>query len=361
MRKISLILLIITCIIYNSFTQESVGVVSNAETQNAETGSADNMKIVVGDDVIVVEDLDSITDIRVGNRGIKILESLEGKSKIKIETYRTEEAEEIDNEEVVAVEVDVDVDEEFESDDEDMMFFEDDEEIESDEGYYSYSERHESRRYSTSRNFRGHWSGFEIGFNNYGYENSMSLPETISYMTLDENRSINFNLNFSQLDIGFTRHFGIVTGLGVNWSNYRFDKGNSIIVGADGNISELIPGGSIPVKKSKFSILYLNVPAMLEVQIPAGYRSHLNLAAGVIGSLKLNAWTKIVYEDGEKIRNNGNYNLNLLRGGVTARVGYQNFMIYGTYFLTPWFRELQGPGGYNLEPFEIGLAFTIND
>jgi hypothetical protein len=58
---------------------------------------------------------------------------------------------------------------------------------------------------------------------------------------------------------------------------------------------------------------------------------------------------------------NGDYNLNLLRGGVTGRVGYRNFMIYGTYYLTPWFQENKGPEGLNIEPFEIGLAFTFND
>ncbi len=100
---------------------------------------------------------------------------------------------------------------------------------------------------------------------------------------------------------------------------------------------------------------------MLEAQIPAGYSHRLNVAAGVIGGLKLNAWTKIVLENGEKNRVNGDYNLNLLRGGVTARIGYGNFMIYGSYYLTPWFQDLKGPNGYNLEPFELGLAFTFND
>jgi hypothetical protein len=100
---------------------------------------------------------------------------------------------------------------------------------------------------------------------------------------------------------------------------------------------------------------------LLEIQLPAGFDNHLNIAAGFIGGLKLNAWTKLVYEDGEKSKINGDYNLNLLRGGVTARIGYQNFMLFGTYYLTPWFQELKGPSGYNLEPFEIGLAFTFND
>ena len=188
----------------------------------------------------------------------------------------------------------------------------------------------------------------------------MTLPDQISYMSLDASRSNCFNLNFSQVNIGFSRHTGLVTGIGVNWNTYRFEGINSIYADPDGTVHELVPDNTVPVKKSKFSTLYLNVPLMFEVQIPAGY-NRLNLAAGVIGGVKLNAWTKLVYEDGEKVRTNGDYNLNLLRGGVTARIGYENFMIYGTYYLTPWFQDLKGPNGYNLEPFEIGLAFTFND
>jgi hypothetical protein len=201
----------------------------------------------------------------------------------------------------------------------------------------------------------------EAGFNNYIHVASMTLPEEISYMTLNASKSNCFNLNFSQVNIGFSKYIGLVTGIGLNWSNYRFENFNSITVGTDGIVGELIPDNSVLVKKSKFSMLYLNVPLMFEVQIPAGYSNRLNIAAGVIGGLKLNAWTKLVYEDGEKVRTNGDYNLNLLRGGVTARIGYENFMIYGTYYLTPWFQDLKGPNGYNLEPFEIGVAFTFND
>jgi hypothetical protein len=188
----------------------------------------------------------------------------------------------------------------------------------------------------------------------------MTLPEEISYMTLNASNSNCFNLNFSQLNIGFSRHIGLVTGIGLNWNNYRFEGMNSITVDTDDNLGELVPDNTVPVKKSKFNTLYLNVPLMFEVQIPAGY-NRLNIAAGVIGGVKLNAWTKLVYEDGEKVRANGDYNLNLLRGGVTARIGYENFMIYGSYYLTPWFQDLKGPNGYNLEPFEIGVAFTFNN
>jgi len=213
-----------------------------------------------------------------------------------------------------------------------------------------------------ARHFRGHWAGIEFGFNNYTFERNMTLPSDLSYMTLNASASNCFNINFTQINLGFSRHMGIVSGLGLNWNNYRFEHGNSIAVGSAGYISPVyFPDTPPVVKKSKFSALYLNVPVLMEIQLPAGFSSHLDIAAGVIGGVKINAWTKVVYEDKDKSRINGEYNLNLLRGGVHARVGYGNLTIYGTYYLTPWFQDFKGPEGLNLEPFEIGIAFTFND
>jgi hypothetical protein len=228
-----------------------------------------------------------------------------------------------------------------------------------DERYRDREER--ERSYGGARSFRGHLTGIEFGLSNYRYNNSMTLPDDISYMNLNTSCSNAFNITFSQLNMGFSRNIGIVTGIGLNWDNYRFEYRNSITVGPDGLITEYIPDNPVPVKRSKFSVLYLNVPALLEIQIPAGYQNHLNVAAGIVGGLKLNAWTKVVYDDKEKARVKGDYNLNMLRAGFTARAGYRNFMIYGTYYFTPWFQDLRGPGGYNLEPFEIGIALTFND
>jgi hypothetical protein len=207
--------------------------------------------------------------------------------------------------------------------------------------------------------FRGHWSGLELGFNNYMMsDNSVSLPDDIGYMTLNSGKSTNFNINFAQFSIGLGRHIGFVTGLGLNWNNYRFDRNNNIMKDFNGHIVELDPG--VTLKKSKLTTLYLTLPLMFEVQIPAN-ANHLTLAAGPIGALKIGSHTKMVYDDGEKVKSNGDFSLNMLRYGATARVGYGNFMIYGTCYKTPLFQTGKGPGAYDLYPFEIGIALTFNN
>lgn len=334
--KKSLVLLLISAIICLSFSLQSHEVILPDKKAEIKIDTTGNSPVSAGADKVQLDRHDPSTAKTSGNRNLDILEKLES-----------------GNADIVKP---VPEAKHYESSIDDQSQRRDNYNSRSRDEYDNYSDN--PRR---SRFFRGHWAGVEAGFSNYIHVNSMTMPQAIDYMSLDASKSNCFNLNFSQVNIGLGAHAGFVTGLGVNWSNYRFEHPVTISKGEDGIIEELTPGSEIPVKKTKFATLYLNVPLLLEVQIPAGYSHRLNVAGGVVGGLKLNAWTKVVYENGDKNRVNGDYNLNLLRGGVMARVGYENFTIFGTYYLTPWFQELKGPDGFNLEPFEIGLAFTFND
>jgi len=233
-------------------------------------------------------------------------------------------------------------------------------------GFSKYS-RHENwdqddkeeERARRRSKFRGHWAGLELGFNNWvTSDKSQALPSDIDYMTLNSSKSSNFNLNFTQLSLGITRHIGFVTGLGLNWNNYRFEGNNNIIAGPEGIIEQFDP--LLKLEKSKLATLYLTLPFMLEMQLPVNH-NHLSISAGPIGAIKLSSHTKMVFEDGHTVKSWRDFSLNQLRYGATARVGYGNFQLYGTYYMTPLFRTGKGPGGYELHPFEIGVALTFNN
>jgi hypothetical protein len=313
MKKIGIIIML-TAIIMNGFSQK-VSAESQDTKKQENTGNEEGRtKVSIGKDLLKIEEKDSSVNVRVGNRGIDILESLEG-PKFKFEKYTKNED-------------------------------------------WDQDDRGKERERRRNR-FKGHWSGVELGFNNYVTEDkSMVLPSDIDYMTLHSSSSVNFNINFSQLSLGITRHIGFVTGLGLNWNNYKFDGNNNIQTGTNGIIERLDPGSEL--EKSKLATIYLNLPFLLELQIPVD-NNHLNIAAGPIGGVKLSSHTKMVFQDGQKIKSNGDFSLNMLRYGATARVGYENFQLYCTYYMTPLFQSGKGPGENNLYPFEIGMAFTFND
>jgi hypothetical protein len=317
MKKIGIILLF-TIILLQGFSQVS-SADKKGEIQPGPVSDSSSMtKVVVGQDKIAYVDKGDEINIRVGNRGLNILESLEGKlPKIEVKKY-----------------------------DKDYSFMCEDNDDTKD-----------SKEHRRSH-FKGHWAGCEVGFNNYLTDNySFSLPADIEYMSLNSGKAMNFNINFTQLSIGFARHIGFVTGLGLNWNNYRFDGNNNIQKDAGGNIVILDPGANL--KKSKLTTLYLDLPVLFEIQVPTDHH-RINIAAGPIGAVKISSHSKMIYEDGDKVKSDGDFSLNMLRYGATARIGCQNFELFGTYYMTPLFKEGNGPGGVDLYPFEIGLAFTFN-
>jgi hypothetical protein len=307
-------ILVLLAFMFPGFSQQN----ENENDQNNDmyvcSDTNDHTKIVIGNDYIIVEDGNDEVNIRIGNRGLSILESLEGPD-ISLKKYDYNSCRKQDY----------------------------------------YDDRKTSRR---ARRFKGHWTGVELGFNNYlSTDNSLVLPAEIDYMSLHSGKSINFNINFTQLSMGITRHIGFVTGLGLNWNNYKFDGNNNIFKGANGIIEILDPGSNL--EKSKLATLFLTLPFMMEFQIPAN-NGRLNIGAGPIGAIKIASHNKMVFENGEKLKSNGDFSLNILRYGATARAGYNNFQIYGTCYKTPLFRNGKGPAGYDLYPFEIGVALTFN-
>jgi hypothetical protein len=284
------------------------------EKQETNTRTDNNSKVTIGSDLISIEGNDSSLNLRVGNHGLRLLESLEG-PKVNFEKYSREEE-------------------------------------------WTQDDMEHGRSFPRVR-FRGHWTGVELGFNNYVTSGkSMVMPSDIEYMTLNSSNSLNFNINFSQLNIKLFRHLGIVTGLGLNFNNYKFDGDNNIRKGINNRIEILDPGA--PLEKTKLATIFLDLPVLLELQIPVN-NNHLNFAAGPIGAVKLGSHTKMVYQDGPKVKSYGDFSLNMLRYGATARAGFGNFQLYGTYYQTPLFQTGKGPAGYDLYPFEVGFALTFNN
>jgi len=302
MKKLVIVLLVFTT---------GIGSYGYPDTTRVKVDKNEVVKIVddnQGTDISEYNDKDDTVKIKIGKKGIKIIENKDGTS-IDI----------------------IDLDE-----------------IE-DEKDFNYK-----------RKFRGNWKGFEMGLNNLSTEEfSLSLPASDNFMNLNTGKSWNVNINFLQYGLGLIgNNIGIVTGLGLEFNDYRFDNNNTIMKDVvNGMIVEGIY--ELPLEKSKFATSYLTAPLLLELQVPTGKRNkRLFLSGGVIGGLKIGSHTKVVYREGgdrQKVKDRGDFNLSPLRYGVTARVGYRTLKVFANFYLTPLFEDGAGP---ELYPFSVGLAFT---
>ena len=212
-----------------------------------------------------------------------------------------------------------------------------------------------------SDRFRGHLGGIELGFTGYMSDFwTTSLPSEDSYMNLNTTKSTVFNIVLPNVNIPFSSHFGIAAALGFNFADYVFDGNNTIAEDENGVIGPVPAPDGVTFKKSKLATTYLIMPVIFEGQIPLSHSRTVNIGAGFIGGLKLGSHTKVIYYDNDKVKAKAkdDFNLNLLRYGLTARLGYEMVQVYGTTYLSNFFEEGKGP---QLYPFEVGIALTFNN
>ncbi len=213
--------------------------------------------------------------------------------------------------------------------------------------------------------FKGSWSGFSFGLANLVDKDfSVSRSGDDQYMDLNTGRSWNMNFNFAQYSIKIAGDkLGLVTGLGLEWNYYRFDNDYSIQEDEDGKIVPIDLSITEPdwnIEKSKLSTTYATMPLLLEFH-PSSYKHNgIVLSVGAIGGLKLGSNTKIVYEengDKNKDKTKDDFSLSPFRYGFHARLGVGDWLIYGTYYVTPLFESSKGP---ELYPISVGIALSFD-
>lgn len=211
--------------------------------------------------------------------------------------------------------------------------------------------------------FDGHWAGFDLGVNGYlNPDFEMDLPKEYEYLDLVMQKSITVHLNFLEQNFNLIRNkFGLITGLGLEYTNYRFDNDVLLTKGEDG-IARLEVNEELndrrDYEKSKLVVNYLNLPLLLEYQTNRFSKSNsFHFTAGVVGSLRIGTHTKTVWNDGGKQKNKvrDDFYLHPFKLESTVRLGWGKIDLFGNYSLLPLFRKDKGPEVY---PFSLGLTLT---
>ena len=205
--------------------------------------------------------------------------------------------------------------------------------------------------------FDPNWSGFDAGPNMLlGADPNANLPAEYALLESRVMKSWNFNFNIADVGLAFTRshRVGIYSGIGLGWNNYRFETPTRLEKGADKlvctAIDESVEGR---VKKSKLGVLYLQAPLMLEIR--PSRRSFI--AFGVTGGIRIDAWNKIKFEDGVKIKTHEDYYINRFKLDASLRAGKDDGLgFFANYNLLPLFMDGKGPD-VHCASFGISLNF----
>ncbi len=154
--------------------------------------------------------------------------------------------------------------------------------------------------------------------------------------------------------------FSFHPGLGVGFESYAFRQNVTVQypLGADSaRIVALDANEYQNVIKSKLMTHYVDVPLEFRFYTKENQRGLMVALGGKIGYL-FSSYTKIKYEaQGERRTEQlrQDFNLNPLRYGATARLGFRGIHLHGQYMFSDLFQS-EGPGGNN---WKVGLSIAL--
>ncbi len=191
----------------------------------------------------------------------------------------------------------------------------------------------------------GRWAGVGIHYN--GLVTSLSnssLPDGAEYLSQNA-KSIGVTLNPIDFILLGNRNIHLMTGLGFELNNFRFDQDialtyeNGVLVPDYQYIDQ-----GIKLSKSKLFTAYVNIPLLVEFQ--TGHNHNFFVNAGVVGGLRIGAHTKIKGKGplvGGTVKDHSSFGLRNCHYGYTLNFGYSNIGFNVTYYQSPLWRKNVGP------------------
>lgn len=235
--------------------------------------------------------------------------------------------------------------------------------------------------------FNGHWAGFDMGLNGFvNTDFNQSFPAKYEFLDLRMTKSVAVHLNFFEQNVALAKNqkWGMVTGLGINWNNYRFSKQTRLDPDSSFLVGYRMDG--ISVRKSKLTAMYLSVPLMFEFQTNSRHKKNsFHIGAGMIASARLSSHTKIYYDERNKeytlsryntesgkyepvdniqnpvspnhakTKNFDDFHLQPFKFDATVRIGWGFINLFATYSVNEMFKKDKGPEVY---PWTIGITFV---
>ena len=235
--------------------------------------------------------------------------------------------------------------------------------------------------------FNGHWAGFDMGLN--GFVNSdfnQSFAPEYEFLELRMPKSVAVHVNFFEQNVAFSKNqkWGMVTGLGINWNNYRFSKNTRLDPDSSYLIGYRMDG--ISIRKTKLTAMYLSVPLLFEFQTNSEHKKNsFHIGAGMIASARLSSHTKIYYDEhnkeytlsrysaesgkyelvdniqnpvspnNSKTKNFDDFHMQPFKFDATVRIGWGFVNLFATYSVNEMFKKGKGPEVY---PWTIGITFV---
>lgn len=203
-----------------------------------------------------------------------------------------------------------------------------------------------------SHNFDGHWAGIGFGVCNAAHTATGGLNGQRGVNTTMGN-SYEICWNIINFDFApWKNGWGLVSGIGIDWRNYRMTGHERFVKKNDNLQVENYPEGA-DIEFSRIKTFSVTVPALIEWQSPRGRNSYF-FSAGAIVCLNTYGSVKTRYKlEGKKYKEfDKNIHENPLTVDFTVMAGIRGF---GAYFKYSPCNVLQTDYGPRFSAMSAGL------
>ena len=140
-------------------------------------------------------------------------------------------------------------------------------------------------------------------------------------------------------------------GLQVAWNNFMFQEDVVVRKGPDRVLFESYP---TPLRKSKLTVCNLEIPVVPQFSFYSNNRKRaFNIGMGGFVGYRIDSYTKIKQENGDKLRDHAGFYLNNFQYGLQGNIGLAKFNFFVKYNLNTSFQNGQGPV---VHPLSFGIT-----
>lgn len=211
-----------------------------------------------------------------------------------------------------------------------------------------------------------YFSGFDIGINILRTSSGSTLMEGDNkWLDIDYSRSRTVSWNILEKRIPLVKEYvGLVVGAGITWSSYGLQRNVRVVSNTtqmpDTTFGIIDTTLNYAYEKNKLRMSYLKVPLLLHFNTSSDEDRNFHIAVGVIGGWNMGTMWKTEYSyEGADHRNRtkADFNTTAFTADLTARIGYRDFGVFGTYSLTPLFDNGRAAKVF---PMSVGISFALS-
>jgi hypothetical protein len=216
-----------------------------------------------------------------------------------------------------------------------------------------------------------HWAGIDVGISTLTtIDNKLKISEEQDtmqmnyFLDLNYGKSLFLSLNLLEKHVNLYKNYALIlTGLGVEWSNYDFKRNitlnpNASYISASNTV---IAPSNMKFSVNKLKATYLKIPLIVELNSNTKNPDRsFHISGGMEFAYRISTKTKQVYElNGYeyKVKRRDDYHLADFKYSSVLRLGYGNyFTLFANYSLSELFERDNGPHIY---PFTAGISLSF--